>query len=887
MTKIYTVEKYARVACGGKDFVELTAYGPNMVKYGMQADYAQLVYCAVAFVLATVCYLRTFSSPWGKEWSRLALFAFLQGIAGLLGIFVWSMAKGYSLEPWITGCELLSYGVLAKSAWDYWTGGKPAGSRATPPWLGAFFVLVVLQCLLKLAVSTIPGIAKLILLEGVAPVTWTQAAEILLLFCMIVQCLPDTSTGTVGGLTLQRRDRLNLLLAFTALFSAGCLTTGYIARDTDEELRGYLRSRTEIAAIAMRPKLMMLFENFMVSGDRQAYHFVSPELQAVQRTNPETKGLYVIVRQGEEIIFAYSSQKEESSGNEAGRSYKQYPPELLQTFATGISTTAGPYTDEWGSFVSGFAAVRNQGGGSTAVLGLDMDAGEWIKTIFRHRLAPICITFLFFMIGIIYFINRQRLLAAMEQTTASEERFALAMQGANDGLWDWNVATGEVYFSPQWKRMLGFSPDEAETNLHQWAKLLHSEDRGEAMAQLRAYLRGRGERLEYEVRMRHRDGYYIDVLARTFAVRRVGDRRPIRVVGTQVDITEKNATARELKLAKEAAEQAAKTRSAFLANMSHEIRTPIHAILGFTQLMQQDANLTREQQDHIATIRRNGECLLAVINEVLEMSKLEATKIELHRDVFALPELLAEIGSLFQGQLQEKGLEFSCSGLEQLPRYVGADKQKLRQILVNLLGNAVKFTETGLIHVAALMETGTQNKTESRLIWEVRDSGPGIADEEQERIFQPFIQADTGTKAGGTGLGLAISREYARLMGGDIFLVSHRGKGSLFRLEAPVRIEADRSEAAPTEVDKAAETAKPSSDLSPGTATEPQEDLPAGFAAELCDAILRARIDECEVLIGCLHKTCPFMAKRLREHLRCYEYEKILTLLQNGRKNSG
>ena len=247
-------------------------------------------------------------------------------------------------------------------------------------------------------------------------------------------------------------------------------------------------------------------------------------------------------------------------------------------------------------------------------------------------------------------------------------------------------------------------------------------------------------------------------------------------MGTQVDITEKNAAARELKLAKEAAEQAAKIRSAFLANMSHEIRTPIHAILGFTQLMQQDANLTQEQRGHMAAIRRSGGYLLAVINEVLEMSKLEAAKIELHLETFALPELLSEVGSLFTGQLQEKNVQFSCGGLDQLPRYVRTDKQKLRQVLVNLLGNAVKFTEAGSDSNHGFDGSKESDaKLAGRLIWEVRDSGPGIALEEQERIFQPFIQAETGTKAGGTGLGLAISREYARLMGGDIFLVSrHR-----------------------------------------------------------------------------------------------------------------
>ena len=850
--------------------MELSAQGQVWATGGMQADYAQLVIGALAVSLAAICYLHDELAGKTRPWRATALFALLQGIVAWAGIFFWSVTPEYKLEVWTRAGGFLSYLLLLRF-------GMP--KRLPLPTAFLFLLQVATAFFPVGSVPILPGDA--------APVNWPQVAEAGLFAWLIFAA----DSAAVRLRMWNRAGSLKLCGGFLALMLLGWLGTGYIDKDTEEELRGYLRARAEIAAVSVRPELIAAFEGFMATGDGPGYAYVNPELQAVQRTSSEIKGLYVVVRRGPDIFFAYSSETEESSGNEAGNRYRRYPDELWQTFSAGHSATAGPYADEWGTFVSAFAPVTSPTGKTIAVLGLDLDAGEWQRTIFRHRLAPISLTLLLFSLGILYVVNRQRLVAAMAKTAASEERFALAMQGANDGLWDWNVATGAVYFSPQWKRMLGVAPDEAETDLRQWAELIHPSERDAVLAELRAYLRGRVDRLECEVRMRHRDGHYIDVLVRAFAVRRGSkDPVPVRVVGTQVDITEKNIAARELQMAKDAAEQSARTRSAFLANMSHEIRTPIHAILGFAQLMRHDENLEPEQQDHLVSIQRNGEYLLGVINEVLEMSKLESARIELHPEEFSLPKALLEVGSLFAGQMKEKGLRYIADGLETLPRYVRADKQKLRQILVNLLGNAVKFTETGQIHVTVSLEPIAQD--EGRLIWEVSDSGPGIAAEEQERIFQPFIQAESGVKAGGTGLGLAISREYARLMGGDIWVVSQLNQGSRFRLEIPVHVEHAATSCIVTEEPAAGGEPDPMQKLAvrpEGEATNFDEIVPEGLAAELRDAIRRARIDECEVLLERLRSVCPATTERLKAHLRRFEYGKMLSLLpdETSKPNQG
>lgn len=262
----------------------------------------------------------------------------------------------------------------------------------------------------------------------------------------------------------------------------------------------------------------------------------------------------------------------------------------------------------------------------------------------------------------------------------------------------------------------------------------------------------------------------------------------------------------ELQRAKEAAEVANRAKSLFLASMSHELRTPLNIMLGFTQVMNRDSSLTSEQRESLQIISRSGHHLLALINDVLDLSKIEAGRLTLDESSFDLISLLRSLREMFNQKAESKGLPLHLEIASDVPRHVISDSNKLRQVLINLLGNAIKFTQKGSISlkVNTKQETGKSETTKELdkcidLTFEVSDTGVGIDPNEINSIFEAFVQSQAGKVAPeGTGLGLAISRKFVRLMGGDITVRSTLGEGSRFRFEIPVRL-ALASEVTPTQ----------------------------------------------------------------------------------------
>ncbi|MBI1891241.1 MAG: PAS domain-containing protein [Burkholderiales bacterium] len=245
----------------------------------------------------------------------------------------------------------------------------------------------------------------------------------------------------------------------------------------------------------------------------------------------------------------------------------------------------------------------------------------------------------------------------------------------------------------------------------------------------------------------------------------------------------------ELVIAKEQADAANQAKTAFLASMSHELRTPLNAILGYAQILKRDRALNERQAAGLNTIQQSGEHLLTLINDVLDLSKIEAGKLSLYPNAFNLPAFLQIICAIIRVKAEQKSLSFSLDVGPDLPAAVRADEKRLRQVLLNLLGNAVKFTDHGevILHVRRL----ACSESEARLSFEVEDSGSGIEADQLEAIFQPFEQVgEVQRRYGGTGLGLAISRQLVRLMGSDIEVDSKVGRGSRFWFEVTVPIEA-------------------------------------------------------------------------------------------------
>ena len=289
---------------------------------------------------------------------------------------------------------------------------------------------------------------------------------------------------------------------------------------------------------------------------------------------------------------------------------------------------------------------------------------------------------------------------------------------------------------------------------------------------------GESKLTDYELTARARDGKetVVSYNATTFHDR---DRKLQGVFAAARDVTERKRYEQSL-------QQANRAKSVFLANMSHEIRTPMNAILGFSQLMLRDQDLTPRQCQYLGTINRSGEHLLALINDILEMSKIEAGRTTLNPSTFDLPVLLKDLEMMFRVRTDEKKLSFSVEMIGDVPQYIVTDINKLRQVFINVLGNAVKFTEQGGIGLR--VRADREGATGPFLRVEIEDTGPGISPDDQDKLFRHFEQTKTGQQAGtGTGLGLAISREFVRLMGGDITVSSQVGKGSVFVIHLPLK----------------------------------------------------------------------------------------------------
>ncbi|QDS91530.1 Signal transduction histidine-protein kinase BarA [Roseimaritima multifibrata] len=486
------------------------------------------------------------------------------------------------------------------------------------------------------------------------------------------------------------------------------------------------------------------------------------------------------------------------------------------------------------------------------------------------------------------------------------ERFELAMKGSQDGLWDWNLITGETYFSMRWMSMLGYEKTEMEPHIRAAFDLIHPDDLERVRLEVAKIINGEDKKLDFELRMRHKNGSYVDVLTRGFVVRHKETGEPVRMVGTHVDITAHKHQQRELsqfkttldvtadcifmyhpdtlrvfyvnraaimqigcpanelyekrvfdfegkhdeqefrdfvkplvdgdfsslryesvhrddedreipvevflqyvdpddeparfvavvrdisdykehaialRMAKEHAERASQAKTDFLATMSHELRTPLNGVAGMTELLR-NTKLDQRQRRFVDACQNSGRLLLSLINDILDFSKIEAGKLELVEEEFESLQLIGDTVDAMAFLAEEKGLGLFSHVSPEVPARLTGDFTRLRQILVNLIGNAIKFTESGEVNVRVAIVGSKENPF---VRFTVSDTGVGIREDQIDKVYDSFTQADSSTtrKTGGTGLGLSISKYLVERMGGHLVAKSELGVGSVFAFELP------------------------------------------------------------------------------------------------------
>ena len=579
-----------------------------------------------------------------------------------------------------------------------------------------------------------------------------------------------------------RWPRENLLLpALGLLLITGWGVTEGVGRAIGREQADHLLNLARTGGAAINERRVERLKGAESDLESPDYLRLKEQLTRLRAAAVNARYYYLMRRVDGMIIFLVDSEPPGSlDESHPGQVYYEVTPPLLRVFDRGVAAIDGPATDRWGTWFSGLAPLINEAGQMVAVLGVDIAARDWLGLVARIRLAPILVTLLLAMLLLVLFVALRRDRQALEAVREREQRLSKIAAQVPGVLYQFKwFPDGRVsfpYASEGSRWIFRLDPKAIRDNADAVLDLVHPDDRERVNESLAESARTLGLwKCEYRVH-----------LADGGVEWRYGNAMPQRESdggvlwhGFTTDITEQKHNEAALNRAREAAEAANRAKSEFLANMSHEIRTPMNGIIGMTGLLL-DSELNAEQRQYAEIVRTSGEALLAIINDILDFSKIEAGKLDLETLDFDLRTTVEDTVEMLAIRAHEKGLGLNCLIDPATPCLLRGDPGRLRQVLVNLVGNALKFTHRGevIIRVNRLAEDADH----VTLSFKVSDTGIGIPLDRQGALFAPFVQEDSSTsrKYGGSGLGLAISRQLVELMGGQIGVDSAPGQGSTF-----------------------------------------------------------------------------------------------------------
>ena len=494
-------------------------------------------------------------------------------------------------------------------------------------------------------------------------------------------------------------------------------------------------------------------------------------LQLLRSAIPLSRFAYLMAVRDDKVIFLADAEAEDSPDySPPGTIYPEATPALRQIFETKTAITEGPLSDSWGVWVSGLVPVLDPTTGDTvAVFGVDISAAHWQESVSRFHWLGIAISgFVACLIGLFgLLIYRQyRLGAMLIMANRIVENSTTFLYHLGNG------PSQPLTFISSNIGKLGYSPSELIASPNLYHGLVHPDDRVHVEEVLRRLSMGCNVESP-QLRLRSKDGSYHWFENRVMPVRDNAGRL-LGAEGMLIDITQIKKMQEKLEFANEA-------KSSFLANMSHEIRTPLNGILGMAQVLEND-RLSASQGECVRTILESGQTLMALLNDVLDLSKIEAGKLDISPIDAEMENLILHLQKLFLPRALEKSIALSVDIDPAIPKLLRFDYMRIHQCVANLVSNAVKFTKDGGVRVSVTHEV--VDAGDYVIFVAVTDTGIGISEEVAAKLFSEFSQADASTtrRFGGTGLGLAISRKLARMMGGDISLTSEAGVGSTFTL---------------------------------------------------------------------------------------------------------